>query len=131
MVSNQPYHPNLTRITASFACASFLSTVCTLKSSFVPTSETTIGFYAAVLVAQGLINTFGVHHILHHLNTVSIWLHALGTFVVVIVILAKAPTHQSAKFVFQTFIDRTGVDPDVGWGVRASNAYVAVIGVGY
>ncbi|EKM76340.1 hypothetical protein AGABI1DRAFT_45138 [Agaricus bisporus var. burnettii JB137-S8] len=113
----------------SFACASFLSTICTLKSSFVPTPETTIGFYAAVLVAQGLVNTFGVHHILHHLNTVSIWLHALGTFVVVIVILAKAPTHQNAKFVFQTFIDRTGVDPDVGWGARASNAYVAVIGI--
>ncbi|KAJ3561020.1 hypothetical protein NP233_g10456 [Leucocoprinus birnbaumii] len=112
----------------SFACANFLSTACTLKTSFVPTPKTTIGVYAAVLVTQGLINTFGVH-LLHHLNNVSIWWHAIGTFSLVVAILAKAPTHQSGKFVFQTFIDGTGVDGSVGWGSRASNAYVVVIGV--
>ncbi|KAG7440798.1 uncharacterized protein BT62DRAFT_1012391 [Guyanagaster necrorhizus] len=105
----------------SFACASFLSTVCTLKTDFVPTSRTQIGVWAAALVVQGqqnslrliwspfdghvgLINTFGVH-ILHYLNNVS------------------APTHQSAKFVFSHFIDGTD-----GWGERASHAYVVVIG---
>ena len=124
----------------SFACASFLSTVCTFKTDFVPTSKTQIGVYAAVLFAQGLdsrvqlsalmfdgyvglINTFGVH-ILHYLNNISVWWHALGTFSLVIAILAKAPTHQSAKFVFTQFIDGTG-----GWGERASHAYVVVIGV--
>lgn len=106
----------------SFACASFLSTVCTFKTDFVPTSKTQIGVYAAVLVAQGLINTFGVH-ILHYLNNISVWWHALGTFSLVIAILAKAPTHQSAEFVFTQFIDGTG-----GWGERASHAYVVVIG---
>lgn len=39
-------------------------------------------------------------------------------------ILAKAPKHQSAHFVFETFIDGTG-----GWSERASPAYVSVIGV--
>jgi hypothetical protein len=42
--------------------------------------------------------------------------------------LVQAPTHQSARFVFTQFIDGTGVD-GVGWGQRASNAYVAVIGI--
>lgn len=73
----------------------------------------------------GLINTFGVH-LLRHLNNVSVWWHALGTTALVIAILAKAPTHQSAKFVFQTFIDGTGVD-GVGWSQRASPAYVVVV----
>ncbi|KAG6839990.1 hypothetical protein C0991_009849, partial [Blastosporella zonata] len=67
----------------SFACANFLSTVCTLKSDFVPTPKTTI---------------------------------------------AKAPTHQSAKFVFQTFIDGTGPAGE-GWGDRASNVYVVLVGL--
>ncbi|KAF9449207.1 hypothetical protein P691DRAFT_759225 [Macrolepiota fuliginosa MF-IS2] len=112
----------------SFACANFLSTACTLKTSFVPTPNTTIGIYAAVLVSQGLINTFGVH-LLHYLNNVSVWWHALGTFSLVVAILAKAPTHQSGRFVFQTFIDGTGADGGTGWGTRASSAYVAVIGI--
>ena len=66
--------------------------------------------------------------ILKYLNTVSVWWHALGTTSLVIAILAAAPKHQSGKFVFQTFIDGTGVD-GVGWSQRASPAYVAVIGI--
>ncbi|KAF7340855.1 APC amino acid permease [Mycena sanguinolenta] len=115
----------------SFACATFLSTACTLKTDFVPTSHTTIGIYAAVLVAQGTINTFGVE-ILHYLNNVSVWWHAIvlqGTFSLVVAILAKAPAHQSGTFVFKTFLDGTSADPTDGWGVRASHAYVVVIGI--
>jgi hypothetical protein len=66
--------------------------------------------------------------ILKYLNNVSIWWHAVGTTSLVIAILAAAPKHQSSKFVFQTFIDGTGVD-GVGWSQRASPAYVAVIGI--
>lgn len=76
--------------------------------------------------APGLINTFGVH-LLRYLNNISVWWHAVGTTALVIAILVKAPTHQSGKFVFQTFIDGTGVD-GVGWSVRASPAYVVVVG---
>jgi hypothetical protein len=46
----------------------------------------------------------------------------------IIAILAKAPSHQSAEFVFKTFIDGTG-PPGQGWGDRASHVYVVVIGV--
>ncbi|KIY64792.1 APC amino acid permease [Cylindrobasidium torrendii FP15055 ss-10] len=106
----------------SFGCATFISTVATLNTSFVPNEKTQIGVYAAVLVSQGLINTFGVH-LLNYLNDISVWWHALGTVSLVIAILAKAPKLQSAEFVFQTFIDGTG-----GWAERASPAYVVVIG---
>lgn len=59
----------------------------------------------------------------------SIWWHAVGTTALVIAILAAAPSHQSAHFVFQTFIDGTGVDGGEGWSVRASPAYVVIIGI--
>jgi len=111
----------------SFACANFISTVATIGTNYEPNSRKTIGIYAAVLIAQGTINTFGVR-ILKYLNTVSVWWHAIGTTSLVIAILATAPKHQSGKFVFRTFIDGTGVD-GVGWSQRASPAYVAVIGV--
>ncbi|TFY76340.1 hypothetical protein EWM64_g7671 [Hericium alpestre] len=111
----------------SFACANFISTACTLGTDFVPTAGKTIGIYAAVLSAQGAINTFGVR-ILKYLNNISVWWHAIGTVSVVIAILAAAPKHQSAKVVFASFVDGTGVD-GVGWSQRASPAYVVVIGI--
>ena len=76
-----------------------------------------------MVFSQGLTNTFGVH-LLHYLNNVSVWWHAVGTFSLVVAILAKAPTHQSGKFVIRTFLDGTG-----GWSTRASSAYVVIIGV--
>jgi len=104
----------------SFACATFISTLATFNTDFVPTAKTTIGIYAAVLVAQGLINTFGVH-ILKYLNNISVWWHAVGTISLTIAVLVKAPTHQTGKFVFQTFNDGTGVG-GIGWSQRASPA---------
>jgi amino acid transporter len=71
-----------------------------------------------------MVNTFGVH-VLRYLNNTSIALHSLGVTSIAIAVLAKAPTHQSAKFVFATFYDGTG---DPGWSVRASPAYVACCG---
>ncbi|KAG5650426.1 hypothetical protein H0H81_012317 [Sphagnurus paluster] len=59
---------------------------------------------------------------------ITVWWHALGTFSLVVAILAKAPTHQSAKFVFQKFIDGTG-PPGDGWSDRAGKGYVVVIGI--
>jgi hypothetical protein len=74
-----------------------------------------------------MINTFGVG-ILKYLNNVSVWWHGVGTTALVVAILASAPSHQSGKFVFRTFIDGTGVD-GVGWSQRASPTYVAIIGI--
>lgn len=109
----------------SFGLAGLISTTITVKStSYEPTAAKTIGIYAAVLVSHGVVNTFGVH-VLKYLNNISITLHSLGVTAIAIAVLAKAPTHQSAKFVFATFNDGTG---DPGWSVRASPAYVACCG---
>jgi amino acid transporter len=98
-----------------------------VKSSYTPTAAKTIGIYAAILISHGTVNTFGVH-ILRYLNNSSILLHSVGVASVCIAVLAKAPTHQSAKFVFASFNDGTGVAPYPGWSVRASPAYLACCG---
>ena len=109
----------------TFGCAGLISTLATVQSDYKPTAAKTIGIYAALLVSHGTINTFGVR-LLRYLNNSSVVLHSVGVTCFAIALLAKAPTHQSAKFVFASFYDGTG---DPGWSVRASPAYVAVCGV--
>lgn len=111
----------------SFGLAGLISTTATVKSSYSPSASRTIGIYAAILVSHGLVNTFGIH-ILRYLNNTSILLHSAGVTAIAIAVLAKAPTHQSAKFVFATFYDGTGAEGYVGWSQRASPAYVACCG---
>ena len=112
----------------TFGLANLISTTATIITSYAPTAGKTIGIYAALLISHGTVNTFGIR-ILGFLNTSSIILHSLGVSSLAIAVLAKAPTHQSAKFVFATFYDGTGADPASGWSVRASPAYVAACGV--
>ncbi|KAK0653089.1 amino acid/polyamine transporter I [Cercophora newfieldiana] len=112
----------------SFGLANLIPTAVTVKNpDFVPTPRVTIGIYAAVLISHGIVNTFGVR-VLRFLNNVSIVLHSAGITAICIAVLAKAPTHQPASFVFGKFHDGTGVDGADGWSIRASPAYLAVCG---
>lgn len=113
----------------TFGLAQLITTTATVKSeSFEPTAAKTLGIHAAILVSHGLINTFGVGT-LKYFNNSSIILHSLGVCTICISVLAKAPTHQSAQFVFAKFNDMTSVDDSPSWGERASPAYVAIIGL--
>jgi amino acid transporter len=112
----------------TFGLANLIPTAITLKNpSFTPTPRVTIGIYAALLVSHGVVNTFGVR-ILRYLNNLSILLHSAGITALCIAVLVKAPSHQPASFVFGTFRDGTGTDDAEGWGVRASEVYVALCG---
>ncbi|KAL9106904.1 MAG: hypothetical protein Q9227_008152 [Pyrenula ochraceoflavens] len=108
----------------TFGMAGLVATTASLKG-FETSAAKTLGIYAALLFSHAMVNTFGVH-ILRYLNNTSIVLHSLGVFSFAVAVLAKAPKHQSAQFVFAKFYDGTG---DPGWSVRASPAYVACIGV--
>ena len=112
----------------TFGCAGLISTTATVQSSYTPTAARTLGIYAALLVSHTLVNSFGVK-ILRYLNDTSVVLHSIGVSCFAIAVLAKAPTHQSAKFVFATFYDGTGETGSEGWSMRASPAYVAVCGI--
>jgi amino acid transporter len=116
-----------TGITITFGCAGLITTLAAVKGNFEPTAAKTLGIYAALLFSHGIVNSFGVH-ILRYLNNASIVLHSLGVFSFAVAVVAKAPKHQSAHFVFGKFYDGTGLD-GVGWGMRASDAYVACCGI--
>jgi amino acid transporter len=112
----------------SFGLANLIATAAIVKNpDYVPTAGKTIGIYAAILVSHGVVNTFGVR-ILRYLNNFSIFLHSVGVTALCIAVLAKAPTHQPASFVWSTFYDGTGLGGADGWSVRASPAYVALCG---
>ena len=108
----------------TFGGAGLISTLASVRG-YTPSAGKTLGIYAALLFSHGMINTFGVR-ILRYLNNTSIVLHSAGVFSLAVAVVAKAPKHQSAKFVFATFYDGTG---DPGWSVRASAPYVACIGI--
>lgn len=55
-----------------------------------------------ILVCHGLLNTIGTKLAALLNGFSSVW-HMVGTLVIVIVLLAVAPTHQSGSFVFGTF----------------------------
>lgn len=57
---------------------------------------------------------------IHYLLAFSTWWQVIAPAVIMITIVAKAPTHQSASFVFTEFNNNSG------W---TSPAYVAVVGL--
>ncbi|GAA6010314.1 hypothetical protein JCM11491_006263 [Sporobolomyces phaffii] len=104
-----------------YGCSGLIATLASLHN-FEVTAAKEVGISAALLVFGGLVNTFGIK-LLAHLNRVSIALHSVGVASIVIALLAKAPTHRTAKEVFGTFNDASG------WSERASPAYVAITGI--
>jgi amino acid permease (GABA permease) len=110
----------------TFGCANLISTLASVHG-YDPSSNKTLGVYGVLLLSHAMTNNFAVGF-LHHLKTTSIVLHSLGVFSFAVAVLAAAPKHQSAKFVFATFYDGTGA-VGAGWSTRASPAYVACIGI--
>lgn len=80
---------------------------------------------AGLLVLGGVVNSLGIK-VLAWVNRFSVVLHSCGVFSICVALLAKAPTHRTAKQVFDTFNDSTG---DPGWSEIASPAYVALTGI--
>jgi amino acid transporter len=111
----------------SYGLAGLISTTAQVKNNYTSTPGKTIAIYIGILVSHIIVNSFGVKF-LRYLNNSSIILHCFGVGALAIAVVAKAPTHRTAKEVFGTFYDGTGVD-GVGWSERASPAYVAIIGI--
>jgi uncharacterized membrane protein YeaQ/YmgE (transglycosylase-associated protein family) len=63
---------------------------------FVCSKATVLGIYAGILVSHALLNTFGVNW-LNFLNSLSVVWQVVGTVVLIVMIPAVAPTHQSAS----------------------------------
>jgi amino acid permease (GABA permease) len=102
-----------------FGFAEFFAAYLSLVTGFTATRGHTVLLYAAVLVAHGLLNSFGVR-IVAFLSDVSVWWHVLGVLVIVIVLAAVPAHHASAAFVFTHLNNQTGF---------SSTFYAVIIGL--
>jgi amino acid transporter len=71
------------------------------------TNGTIFLFYAIILIAGGIINTFGISPV-RIINNVSAWWHMIGAVLLAVVLLAIPTHHQSFAFVFTKTINASG-----------------------
>ncbi|MGW4212611.1 amino acid permease [Lentzea sp. NPDC004789] len=102
-----------------FGAAFFINAFLDLQFGFAATPPNTILIFGIVLVLHGLLNTFGVK-LVALLNDVSVWWHIVGVMVIVGALVILPSEHQSASYVFTTFVNNTG------W---SSAFYVGLLGL--
>ena len=90
-----------------FGAAFFLNALLDLQFGFDATPGHTIFLFGLILVAHGLLNTFGVR-LVARLNDISVWWHIVGVAVIVGALVVLPDQHQSADFVFTEFVNNTG-----------------------
>ncbi len=78
--------------------------------------------YGVVLLAHGLLNTFGIG-LVALLNDISVWWHLAGVAIIFIVLLFVPSHHQSVGYIFTTFVNNTG------FGFGGATVYVFLIGL--
>ena len=90
-----------------FGFAEFFNAFLDLTAGWAATPAHTVLIYACVLVAHGLLNSFGVR-VVAFLSDVSVWWHLGGVAVIVICLTAIPAHHSSFGFVFGHFVNNTG-----------------------
>ncbi|KAL9125035.1 MAG: hypothetical protein Q9217_005705 [Psora testacea] len=111
-----------------FGLASLISTIAQIENGYDPSPGGTLGILAIILVSHIAVNMFSVATLKYVIYS-SVTINTVGLCCLAISILAKAPSLQSASFVFAKFYDGTGAMGSDGWSVRASPAYVAICGM--
>ena len=113
---------------ADFGLANLISTTASVVDVYSPSAGKTLGIMAVILVSHVAVNVFSVRTLRYIIYT-AVCLNTIGITSLAIALLAKAPHHQSARFVFASFYDGTAATPTAeGWSMRASHAYLAACG---
>jgi amino acid transporter len=95
----------LIAVTASvdYGCATFLNlTLATTVDGWAGSLNQAFMLFLIILVAHVLINIFG-QAIINQLQNISVWWHVFGAALVVGILIAVPPTHQSPSFLFERF----------------------------
>lgn len=103
---------------AAMTTAAFLS----LTTDMTVTSGRTFALFLVIIVAHGLLNTFGVN-LVKVLSDVSAWWHLAGVAVIVVVLAAVPDQHRSVSEVFLSTANASG------WSGPVAGAYVFLIGL--
>ncbi|KAI8610653.1 APC amino acid permease [Chytriomyces sp. MP71] len=77
--------------------------------TFSPTPAQIVGIHTAIVVSIGFANAAGPKFMAAVMNVSTVW-QMVTPFLIVIVVLAKAPTKQTASYVFTDFENGTGID---------------------
>lgn len=102
-----------------YGCALFTGAFANLQWGFEPTPQSIMVIYLVILALHATLNLFGVR-LVSVLNSISVWWHLAGVGVIVTALTLVPAHHQSAHFVFTTFVNGTG------WH---SSLYVVMIGL--
>jgi amino acid permease (GABA permease) len=85
-----------------FGFATFFTLFLNLTTNFPDSTGWILTVYGCVLVAHGLLNSFGVR-LVAFLSDVSAWWHILGVLTIAVVLFFVPSHHASASFVFTKF----------------------------
>ncbi|KAI8579883.1 hypothetical protein K450DRAFT_239535 [Umbelopsis ramanniana AG] len=89
------------------------------NGNWVPTPGATTGIHIAICVTHGIANSLGPK-VMTRINSFSTWWQVIAPTIILIVIAAKAPTHQPGSFVFTYYNNNSGWDSPV---------YVVLVGL--
>src|SRR5215472_1675435 len=90
-----------------FGGAFFMSALFNLVFNYPLDPPHIIGIYAVILIAHGLLNTFGIS-LVAFLNDVSVWWHLVGVAIIFLVLFIVPKQHQSIGYIFTGFVNNTG-----------------------
>ncbi len=102
-----------------FGFAEFFTAFLYLTTGWSATPGHVVLVFGCVLLAHGLLNSFGVG-IVAFLSDVSVWWHLIGVLIIVVTLATIPAHHSSVGFVFTHFVNRTGFK---------SSFYVFLIGL--
>ena len=90
-----------------FGGAFFMSALFNLIWGYPLDPPHIIGIYAVILIAHGLLNTFGIR-VVALLNDISVWWHLVGVAIIFLVLFLIPTKHQSISYIFTGFVNNTG-----------------------
>ena len=105
-----------------FGGAFFMSALFNLIWGYPLDPPHIIGIYAVILIAHGLLNTFGIQ-IVALLNDISVWWHLVGVAIIFVALFLIPKQHQSIGYIFTGFVNNTGA------AFPGAGIYVFLIGL--
>ena len=90
-----------------FGAATTMMAFASLTFGIEPTQTNTFGLFVVIIVAHGLLNTFGVN-LVNLLSGVSAWWHIIGVAIIVAVLWIMPTSHQTFSWTMTAWHNGTG-----------------------
>ncbi|KAL9545763.1 hypothetical protein MBANPS3_007000 [Mucor bainieri] len=99
-------------MTLAYTAGDFIYAIAnTLNENQISSQGASVGLYIGLIIAGTLYNILGLRFSAYLNQFMAVWV-LIGTLIVVITVPAMAPTHNTAKWVFTNFVNKTGYESD-------------------